>query len=135
MTYRDIDLDSMEIWLSSEITKMDKRRAFAMPGPLFEWLTYIASIKPPRRQLKHMTLIEKTNPNRTLRTVAAHAGVDWVDNGLRKGFVSCHTRLMGAERTAAISGHSEEVLESDYKALVSHEEAKTWMGIFPPEGN
>jgi hypothetical protein len=49
-----------------------------------------------------------------------------VDNGLRKGFVSAATTLYGAPTAARWAGHSEAVLESEYRALVSRPDALAW---------
>ena len=120
-----------QIPLSSEITKTDQRRAVTVSDTLHSWLQWIWDKSPGYRRNFAEKLVTNTNPNRRLRACAKLAGVVWVDNGLRKGFVSSMTQLYDRTTVSKETGHSEEVLESEYKALVTTEQAKAWLDILP----
>ena len=120
--------------LSSSITKTNRRRTVPITTALAKVIEYArrmtaSDLVPldPARPLVNKRL------RRRLTKVAAAAGVEWVDNGLRKGFVSASVTLHGTSRTAAWAGHSESVLESNYKALVSEEDAKLWFSTYQPK--
>lgn len=119
-----------EISLSSTITKTNRRRVVPIhPGakPLL-WAAFECS--PRFRRGCDQPLLKQT-PHNQLKKITAKAEVQWVDNGLRKGFVSAATTLYGAATAARWAGHSEAVLESEYRALVSRPDALAWFGGKP----
>lgn len=116
--------------LSSLITKTNRRRTIPLLSPMTQVIEYARRKVGPLDPA--LPLVTK-RLRRRLGKVAAAAGVAWVDNGLRKGFVSASVTLHGAARTAAWAGHSESVLESNYKALVSEEDAKAWFSTYQPK--
>lgn len=115
--------------LSSSITKTNRRRTIprfpALLDPIAHAYRKVGPLDPT------LPLVTK-RLRRRLTKVAAAAGVKWVDNGLRKGFVSASVTLHGTQKTAAWAGHSESVLESNYKALVSEADAKAWFSTYHP---
>lgn len=117
--------------LSSTITKTDSRRTVPVNLTLASWCGIVYQIAPQFRRVSNYTLVHGKNPNRILRRIAKGAGVTWVDNGLRKGYVSCMTELKDPATVAKATGHTEAVLQSDYKALVTREEAEAWFDILP----
>lgn len=117
--------------LSSTITKTERRRVVPVSDTLHAWLEMIWRKSAAFRKTPGKQLVKGTNPSRILRVIAKRAGVKWVDNGLRKGYVSCMTELHTPDAVAKITGHSVDVLQSKYKALVTPEAAKAWFDILP----
>jgi integrase len=116
--------------LSSSITKTNRRRLVPTTDALWKVVSHARECVDPADP---STPFVTKRLRRRLAKVAAAAGVEWVDNGLRKGFVSASVTIHGTSRTAAWAGHSESVLESNYKALVSEEDAKAWFSTYQPK--
>lgn len=114
-----------EISLSSTITKTNRRRVVPIHPGVKHFLWNAHTLSPRFRRGTDQPLLKQT-PHNQLKKIAAKAGVQWVDNGLRKGFVSAATTLYGAPTAARWAGHSEAVLESEYRALVSRPDALAW---------
>lgn len=119
-----------EISLSSTITKTNRRRVVPVHTQAMTLLWQAHAFSPRYRRGEDQPLLKQT-PHNQLKKIAAKAGVQWVDNGLRKGFVSAATTLYGAATAARWAGHSEAVLESEYRALVSRPDALSWFGGKP----
>lgn len=119
-----------EISLSSAITKTNRRRVVPAHTQAMTLLWQAYAFSPRYRRGADQPLLKQT-PHNQLKKIAAKAGVQWVDNGLRKGFVSAATTLYGAATAARWAGHSEAVLESEYRALVSRPDALAWFGGKP----
>lgn len=117
--------------LSSSITKTARRRVVPVSDTLHSWLDWIWEHSAPFRKKTGTLLVRDKNPSRRLRRIAKQAGVVWVSNGLRKGYVSAMTELHTSGAVAKITGHSESVLQTNYKALVTQEEAEAWFDILP----
>jgi len=114
-----------EISLGSAITKTNRRRVVPIHPAARPLLWQAFEFSPRFRRGFEQPLLNQT-PHNQLKKIAAKAGVQWVDNGLRKGFVSAATTLYGAPTAARWAGHSEAVLESEYRALVSRTDALAW---------
>jgi len=117
-----------QLALSSAITKTSRRRVVPLTSAVAAVLTDAANtglipLSKPAGPVVGKKL------RRKLAATTEEAGVEWVANGLRKGYVSSCVALLGAEQTSAYAGHSISVLESNYKALVSEEEAKAWFQV------
>jgi integrase len=116
--------------LSSSITKTNRRRTIPTTDAFWEVVNHAhAKVGPIDPSIPLVT----KRLRRRLAKVAAEAGVEWVDNGLRKGFVSASVTIHGTSKTAAWAGHSESVLESNYKALVSEADADAWFSTYQPK--
>ena len=135
LTWADVwNTDRGHLVLSSSITKTNRRRTIPLLTPMTQVIEHA-------KQAVHEDLLplDPARPlvtkrlRRRLAKVAAAAGVEWVDNGLRKGFVSAAVTLYGTAQTAAWAGHSESVLESNYKALVSEKDAQDWFYTYQPK--
>ena len=69
--------------------------------------------------------------NRFRRFYAA-SGIDWPHNVTRHSFVSYHLALnQNAGKTALEAGHTEQMLFSNYRELVTPESAKEYFSIVP----
>jgi integrase len=61
-----------------------------------------------------------------------NCGVDFPDNVTRHSFVSYHlAKFQSAGKTALESGHDEKVLFTDYREVVTPEDAEKYFNIFP----
>lgn len=115
--------------LSSSITKTNRRRVVPITAAAVALITWCADLLPFLGNYPPDMPVVSGRVRRHITATAAAAGVEWIDNGLRKGYVSACVTLLGAEQTAAYAGHSISVLESNYKALVSEEDAKKWFAL------
>lgn len=118
---RHIKLDEGVIVLTSDVTKTNRRRVIPMEPVLLKWL---ASIKSTGR------VVSYTDPHKSMKSCKQST---WPNNALRHSGVSY---LMGLHSNSAQisdqSGHSVQILESNYKAAVTKAEAKKWFDIHPP---
>lgn len=119
-----------EIQLSSRITKTNRRRVVPVHPVAVSLLRQARDMAPGILMATKGPLI-RGRIHDHLKAVALEAGVTWIDNGLRKGFVSASTTLYGAATTARWAGHTVEVLESEYRALVTREDALAWFSNQP----
>lgn len=118
------------ISLSSTITKTNRRRTIPVTPEAKQWFS-VGYLKTPSWLRSHDCPVLNGKIHDKLSAIARKAEVEWIPNGLRKGFVSASVALHGTAKTAAWAGHSEAVLESTYKALVSVEDATKWFSIRP----
>lgn len=58
-------------------------------------------------------------------------GFVWPNDGLRHSFSSYHLKIHGGKLTAAEAGHSEDMMHSTYKQLVTTEQAKAFWALRP----
>jgi len=64
--------------------------------------------------------------------VAEEAGIKWKHNALRHSFASYRlAQIQNANQVALETGHTVKVLFTNYRELVTPEEAKSWFGIAP----
>lgn len=123
--FKDDEQTLHEISLSSTITKTNRRRVIPIHSAAKILLWQAFELAPRlRRGLDHPIISKSLHAQ--IKKIAAKADVEWVDNGLRKGFVSAATQLYGSTVASQWAGHSIDVLESEYKALVSRTEALAW---------
>lgn len=67
---------------------------------------------------------------------AARAKVPWKRNGLRHSYISSRVaKLQDVPAVALECGNAPQVLFSNYRALTTDSEAKTWFSIMPPKGS
>jgi integrase len=121
LKFSDIDLAQKIIALPSEITKTNRRRTLDIPPVLHEWLTLgwsegdVVPIGDP------LTAMRERLPKGF-----------WRPNGLRHSFASYHLTLhRNAALTAELAGHSPQMLQSVYKALVTPTAAEEWFAVTP----
>lgn len=110
------------LYLTSGITKTNRRRVVSA-APCWPFLVPFKSITTSQEELR-----------RQIKVLAEKGSIKLPNNGLRKGFVSHSVMRPGASlsKVAMEAGHSERVLESTYKGLVSPEDAEFWWSILPP---
>ena len=113
--------------LAGSQTKGRQRRVVKVEGLLKEWL---AIPLPSPRQGPAVQYGNRNLPKR-LRRLAAVAGVTWSHDVLRHTFVSYATEIHGARVTAALAGHTEQILFSNYRQVVSADAAKAFWNLTP----
>ena len=70
----------------------------------------------------------------TVRRVIKLSGVAWPSNVTRHSFVSYHlAKSQSAAKTALEAGHTEQMLFTHYRALVTPSEAELFWNIYPSE--
>jgi len=63
------------------------------------------------------------------------AAIKWKHNALRHSFASYRlAQIQNANQVALETGHSVKVFVTNYRELVTPEEAKSWFGIVPKVG-
>jgi len=74
--------------------------------------------------------------NRRLKKqVAEEAGIQWKHNALRHSFASYRlAQIQNANQVALETGHTVKVLFTNYRELVTPDEAKSWFEIAPKVG-
>jgi len=67
--------------------------------------------------------------------LARAAGIEWKHNALRHSFASYRlAQIQNANQVAMETGHSVKVLFTNYRELVTPDEAKRWFEIAPNGG-
>lgn len=116
LQWSDIDFNHNVIRIDSYKAKTRARRLVTMQPNLIEWLKLGGSL-PPQRYLYHW---KRIRPER------------YQVDAMRRTFCSYHlTQFGSAAQTAIQAGHSEPVLFSHYRGLVSQQDAKTFWNIAP----
>lgn len=116
----NVKLDEGLLVLGSDITKTSRRRVIRMEPELVNWLrTYRGEGKvvPVYKPQDALTRLRKTK---------------WPHNALRHSAVSY---LMARHQNAAViaeqCGHTESVMQVNYKAVVTPEQGERWFAIAP----
>ena len=117
-----------KIWLGSEETKTRHRRMVDMPDNLKIWKNWV-------EDKDAWEPVSCSYPSdwqiRASQILKAH-GIDWLPNGLRKGYVShAVAHYESIAKVALMSGHSESVLKTNYQGLKTKEDAQRWFNIYP----
>ena len=114
----DLKLDQGFIEVPAAKSKTRARRLVTIQPNLAAWLALGGELQP----LGDMTI----------RRVIRLSKVEWVHNATRHSFVSYHlAEFQNAGKTALEAGHSEAMLFSHYRALVTPAQAKEFWGILP----
>src|SRR5262249_27616429 len=67
-----------------------------------------------------------------IRRLAEKAGIVWKHNALRHSFISYRVALtQNIPQVALEAGNSVKLVNSNYRALVTPDEAKAWFAILP----
>jgi len=123
LNFEDIDLDEKIVRMSCEITKTAQRRTLEICENLAAWL------EPYRGRTGKIVRVD--DPLHGVR-MALGDEWDWKPNGLRHGFISYHLAIhRNAAATAEQAGNSPQIINSQYKALVSRSAAEEWFAIRP----
>lgn len=111
-------VENGHIVLGSDQTKTRRRRIIEIPRNLLCWKVTQSPIP--------------ANWRKAVASICQDAGIPWVRNGLRKGYVShAVAHYQSIAQVAIWSGHSESVLKTHYYGLKTKAEGKRWFSIFP----
>jgi integrase len=129
LEWQDIDLARGKINISTAKSKTAARRNITMEPCLKAWLSPYALAHPVRIFEGNVyTFLH------LLRTACKAAGIKPAKNGLRHSFCSYHiAKYENAARLALDMGHTTtKLIFSNYRELVTPEEAERYFNIFPP---
>ena len=103
------------------------RRIVPMPANLKAWL------KPFERKAGKVWPHSKPYLYESLAVVAVKAKVPWKSNALRHSFVSYRVAdIKNVPQVALEAGNSAQMIDSNYRELVTEAESKKWFAIMPP---
>lgn len=120
MTWDSVNLKSGHVTVSEAIAKTRRRRIVPISKNLKAWLRLGGDLKPGRVD-DRVTAVRKM------------AGIQhWPRNVMRHSFCSYHLAMHGsAAKTALAAGHSETMLFTHYRELVTPESASAFFAIRP----
>ena len=125
MTWKDVNLDTQEIHLSSEMTKTKKARLFKMSENLVSWLRVLPKDKPL------INTGHKKAKDAILKALDQKKIV-WVQDGLRHTFATFHyAKHKSLDLLRHDMGNSPEVIERFYRGAISAGEVNKFWGILP----
>jgi len=119
--------DNEQIAADRDITKTARRRIIGSLPNLAAWMRIIETEKDEY-------IVRRRKPYEQVAKICKAAGVKWKFNALRTSFASYHLqKFRNGALTAALDGHSEDQLETDYKSLtgVNDRTAEEWFAITP----
>lgn len=126
LDWKNINLKSRIITMSSEITKTAQRRIVKISNNLALWLSdYVINMR------KGGPIIIG-NFRRHLETFRENHNIEWLHNGLRHSFGTYYYALTENEyETAKQMGNSPNVLKTHYAGLATKEEGQQYFNIKP----
>lgn len=128
LDWRNVDRDG-QLVVDGEMCKTRQRRTVPLERNLKAWL---AAYPPEVRE--GPVVPNPTAWRRARDAIVEEAGVAWAQNAGRKTFATMHfAKYEDRARLEAALGHVQgsEVLESNYKSLVTKAEAARFWGIMP----
>jgi len=146
LSWRDIDLDSAEIHISPEVSKIKSQRTVAISANALEWILphalkqgsvaganwrkdfdavkRLAGFGNPERRFKD----EETDAEKAARKALK----PWPQDAMRHTALSFHVREHGSEEaTATWAGNSVSIIRNHYKGKVTKADSKTFWSITP----
>jgi integrase len=129
LEWKDIDLRREFVNVSAAKSKTAARRLIKMEPTLRAWLSPFADRTGPIFAASTHVLFNR------LDAIRKAAGLTkWPKNGLRHSFASYHlAKYQDAAKLALILGHTTtKMIFSNYREIVTPEEAERYWQIFPP---
>lgn len=126
---RWVNIRSGNVILESSITKTNRRRLVPIRPNLSYWIEATGGRGPfevPICPVNDITV--------SIKNILDDTGIEWKDNCLRHGFIT-YSIAKGdpAHLIAEQAGHSQDEMQSSYKALATPEEGEAWFSIVPPK--
>ncbi len=129
LEWRDVKFETGFIIVEAAKAKTAARRQVEMKSNLRAWLQ-----KHAQKEGRVLTHASDDGLYKQLREVSAKAKVPWKNNALRHSYISYRVAESGdVNRTALESGNSPAMIFSNYRELVTPQEARTWFSIAPPK--
>ena len=123
MTWDNIKLETKEIVISRDISKVKKDRLFKMNHTLYSWLKTLDQTKP----------LHFLSWDRARRTVKKEFG-KWTQDILRHTFATYTYAIdptHNLNELSHIMGNSTSIIETFYKGVISETTCKDFFGILP----
>ena len=134
LDWRDIRLTEKLIVVGAENAKTAARRLVPISDNLFAWLS------PAVKRFGSVNPCVEQNHNvgnalgDRFERAAAKAKVKWKRNGFRHSYISYRVATLKDVPAVALEcGNSPQVIFSNYRALATDAEARSWFSIMPPK--
>jgi integrase len=126
LDWKDIRFETGFVVVEAGKAKTASRRQIEMSANLRAWLT------PYTKKTGKVMLRNDDQLYKALRELSATAKVPWKNNALRHSYISYRVAESGdVNRTALEAGNSPAMIFSNYRELVTPQEAKKWFSILP----
>ena len=122
LNWDNVSIERKVIVMTSEITKTNRRRVIPIQDNLL-------SILEPLANTKGQIVNTEETWNNDRKTAHELAGVELLNNGLRKTFITNRLAVANKWVTAEEAGNSPDIIEAYYKGLVSKEEGESYFSI------
>ena len=129
LSWEDIERRPSYVEAEASETKTQRRRLVEIKPVLAKWLAVCPRQSPQVWPHSRHYLNEVRAEN------AEQAKVKWQKNGLRHTWVSCRlAETNDANKVSVEAGNSPAMLFSNYRELMTPEEASAWFSVEPPGG-
>jgi integrase len=126
LDWAEVQMERGFIELKRSKSKTGQRRLVPILPNLAQWLG--PYVQKSGRVWVHGT----SHLSHLKQQVAEEAGIKWKHNALRHSFASYRlAQIQNANQVALETGHTVKVLFTNYRELVTPEEAKSWFEIVP----
>ncbi len=128
LVWEDIILGDGEVYLSASVTKTGRRRIASISPQATKFLREWVNRYKPQPKSK---VSVGASVSRQICKSFQKAAVKPIRNGLRKSYISYAVASgeKSAHKIAEECGHSESILQSTYKGLVTKDRAGEWFAI------
>lgn len=128
LVWEDIILEDGEVYLSASVTKTGRRRIASIAPQATNFLREWVNRYKPRPKAK---VSVGASFSRQVNKSFQKASIKPIRNGLRKSYISYAVASgeKSAHKIAEECGHSEAVLQSTYKGLVTKNKSAEWFAI------
>ncbi len=128
LDWKDVRFETGFVVVEARKAKTASRRQVQMSVNLRAWLQPYAS--ESGKVLPH----NDDKLYKRLRELSATAKVPWKNNALRHSYISYRVAESGdVNRTALEAGNSPAMIFSNYRELVTPQEARKWFSVMPPQ--
>ena len=127
LDWKDVRFETGFVVVEAAKAKTASRRQVEMAANLRTWL------RPYAKQTGKVLPHNDDQLYKALRELSTMAKVSWRNNALRHSYISYRVAETGdVNQTALEAGNSPAMIFSNYRELVTPQEAKKWFSIMPP---
>jgi integrase len=124
LLWEDIRWPESSVVISAAIAKTRTRRLAPLTDPAAAWLS---KWKGKTGRVVTVEIVDQQ-----VRKICKAAGVAWKHNGLRHSFITYRLAMSkDYVRTAFEAGNSPQIIRSNYDAVATEQEGKSWFSIMP----